>query len=133
MGFLRIHCKSCEGYWDLYEEDDYTNPKYKKCPHCGKGIDGQDYYNTVLPAFGAMLDANKELKKTEIGYDAPGFTVDYIHGCKVIGDQVVEDDDEYEITSTDIDDLTSGVFALKNSVEQLTNALLTVDFVRKYS
>ena len=133
MGFLRIHCQECGGYWDLHEQDDYKHPKNKKCPHCGKGIDGQDFYNTVLPAFGAMLDASKELKKTSTGYNAPLFTVDYISGCKVIGDTVVEDDDEYEITSTDIDDLASGVYALKNSVEELTNALLTVDFVKKYS
>ena len=55
MGFLRIHCKSCGGYWDVYEDDDYKLRKYKTCPHCKEQIDGQDWLNTVLPAFGAML------------------------------------------------------------------------------
>lgn len=133
MGFLRIHCKSCGGYWDLHEQDDYKNQRYKKCPYCEEEIDGQDYYNTVLPAFGAMMDATKELEKTSKGYNAPLFRVDYISGCKVIDDVIVEDDDEYTETTTGIDELTESVYSLRTAVEELTNALLTVDFVRKYS
>ena len=132
MGFLRIHCKNCDGYWDISESDDFNHPKYKKCPHCDKEIDGQDYFNTVLPAFGAMLDANKELKKTATGYKAPLFTVDFIQSCKVIGDQVMDDDDDTD-DWTETENLTNSIEMLRDSVDQLTNALLTVDFVRKYS
>lgn len=131
MGFLRIHCKSCGNYWDVYESDDYKNQRYKKCPYCGEEIDGQDYYNTVLPAFGAMLDATKELEKTSIGYNAPLFRVDYISGCKVIDDRVADDDDEDG--ENPVTELATSVEMLQDAVEQLTNALLTVDFVRKYS
>lgn len=135
MGFLRIHCKSCGGYWDISEGDDFNHPKYKKCPHCEKGIDGQDYFNTVLPAFGAMLDANKELYKTHTGYDAPLFTVDFIQSCKVIGDRVIEDEDidnDRDYLS-EMEELTDSIEMLQDSIDGLTNALLTVDFVRKYS
>lgn len=132
MGFLRIHCKNCGGYWDINEGDDFNHPKYKKCPHCDKGIDGQDYFNTVLPAFGAMLDANRELYKTHTGYKAPLFTVDFIQSCKVIGDQVMDDDDDTD-DWTETENLANSIEMLRDSVDQLTNALLTVDFVRKYS
>ena len=132
MGFLRIHCKSCGGYWDIYEDDDYKLRKFKTCPHCEKQIDGQDYLNQVLPAFGAMLDANRELKKTSTGYNAPLFTVDFIQSCKVIGDQVVEDDDEEDEAENSVIDLADSIDLLRDTVEQLTNALLTVDFVNKY-
>ena len=130
MGFMRIHCHNCGGYWDVYEDDDYKLRKFKTCPHCQEQIDGQDWMNQVLPAFGSMLDANRELKKTHTGYKAPLFTVDFIEGCKVIGDRIVEDDDDEEDPVTE---LTNGVEMLRDSVDQLTNALLTVDFVRKYS
>lgn len=133
MGFLRIHCKSCGGYWDIYEGDDFNNPKYKKCPHCDNGIDGQDYYNTVLPAFGAMLDANKELYKTATGYNSALFTVDFIQGCKVVGDKVIEDDEDFGDDWTETENLTNSIDMLNDSVQQLTNALLTVDFIKKYS
>lgn len=134
MGFLRIHCKNCGGYWDIHEDDDYQLRKFKTCPHCKEQIDGQDYLNQVLPAFGAMLDANKELKKTSTGYNAPLFTVDFIQSCKVIGDRVVEDEDNDDRDYlSEMEELTDSVEMLRDSVDQLTNALLTVDFVRKYS
>ena len=138
MGFLRIHCKTCGNYWDLYEGDDLHQRKYKTCPYCKNEIDGQDFDNQVLPAFGMMCDANRELYKTHTGYKAPLFTVDFIQSCKVIGDQVVEDtdddDDDYDDDDyTETEKLTDSIDMLRDSVDQLTNALLTVDFVRKYS
>ena len=135
MGFLRIHCKNCGGYWDVYEDDDYRLRSYKTCPHCKEQIDGQDWEKQVIPAFGAMLDANKELKKTATGYKAPLFTVDFIQSCKVIGDRVVEDGDfdNYRDYLTETEKLTDGIEMLRDSVDQLTNALLTVDFVKRYS
>jgi len=78
MSFLRIHCHNCGEYWDVYGEDDYRHRKYKVCPYCKQEIDGQDWENQIVPAFGAMLDANRELVKTHIGYKAPLFSVDYI-------------------------------------------------------
>lgn len=131
MGFLRIHCHNCGGYWDIYEGDDFNHRKYKTCPHCKAQIDGQDYDNQVLPAFGAMMDANRELKKTHTGYKSPLFTVDFIQSCKVIGDQVIEGDDDEANNS--VTELADSVDMLRDAVDQLTNALLTVDFVRKYS
>lgn len=122
MGFLRIHCHNCGGYWDINEGDDFNHPKYKKCPHCKKGIDGQDYFNTVLPAFGAMMDANKELYKTHTGYSAPLFTVEY----------KISDDNEND-AKNDVLELADSIETLRDAVDQLTNAITTVEFIRKYS
>ena len=78
MGFLRIHCDYCGGTWDVYGGKDWKNANNRVCPHCHEKIDGQDWNNQILPAFGAMMDANRELIKTHTGYHTPLFTVDYI-------------------------------------------------------
>lgn len=123
MGFLRIHCHNCGNHWDINEGDDYKQRKYKTCPYCKEQIDGQDFDNQVLPAFGAMMDANRELKKTHTGYNASLFSVEFMQDC------CDDDDDEY----TDTEKLADSMDLLRESVDGLTNALLTVDFVRKYS
>lgn len=122
MGFLRIHCHNCGGYWDINEGDEYRQRKYKTCPYCQKGIDSQDYDNQVLPAFGAMMDANRELYKTHTGYSAPLFTVEY----------KISDDNEND-AENDVLELADSIETLRDAVDQLTNAITTVEFIRKYS
>lgn len=78
MGFLRIHCHNCGGYWEVYGRDNWTESRSRTCPHCHEKIDGQDWDKEVLPAFGAMMDANRELDMTHRGFNTPLFTVDYI-------------------------------------------------------
>lgn len=80
MGYLKIHCGSCGGSWEVYGRDDWKQKAARTCPHCFERIDGQDWERQILPAFGAMMDANRELMKTHSGYNAPLFRVDYIEG-----------------------------------------------------
>lgn len=78
MGLLRIHCHSCGGTWEVYGRDNWKEDNSRTCPYCHEKIDGQDWNKQILPAFGAMMDANRELMKTHSGYDASLFAVDYI-------------------------------------------------------
>ena len=87
MGFLRIHCGDCGGTWEVYGHDDFRNAKNKICPHCFANIDGQDWKNAVVPAFGAMLDLNRTLQNTSTGYHAPLFSVDYVADTRTPTDQ----------------------------------------------
>ena len=78
MGILRIHCDSCGGQWEVYGSGDFHSRAARTCPHCGQRIDGQTWEKQILPAFGGMMDANRELLKDHSGYHAPLFTVDYV-------------------------------------------------------
>lgn len=79
MEHLIIHCTSCRTAWQVYPRD-MTDEKSRCCPGCYAEIDAQTWRKQILPAFGAMMDANKELQKDSTGYDAPPFQIDYIKG-----------------------------------------------------
>lgn len=76
MAYLSIHCESCGGSWEIYDRDDFNFWKARTCPHCGKGIDPQTWERFVLPAMGAVADANLELVNDHNGYHGPLFTFD---------------------------------------------------------
>ena len=78
MGYLRIHCDYCGGTWDVYGHSNFHERAARTCPHCQQRIDGQTWEKQILPAFGGMMDANRELLKDHSGYHAPLFTVDYV-------------------------------------------------------
>lgn len=77
-GYVRIHCAQCRRRWAVYERDDWKADTARTCPHCGAQIDAQTWERQVLPAFGIMGDANRELIKDHTGYSTPLFRVDYI-------------------------------------------------------
>lgn len=77
MGMLRIHCDQCGGVWEVYGARDYTNDQNRICPHCGHKVEKQTWHGQVLTAFGAMMDANRELMKIRADH-GPLFTVDYV-------------------------------------------------------
>ena len=77
MGYLRIHCSNCRRRWAVYDRDNWRSESSRTCPHCETKIDAQTWENQVLPAFGMMGDANRELFK-DTGYEKPLFRVDYI-------------------------------------------------------
>lgn len=78
MVYLQIHCAACGGEWNVYRRDDFNNDKTRQCPHCFAEIDRQTWEKEVLPAFGAVHDANAELFKDHTGNDKPLFCFDVI-------------------------------------------------------
>lgn len=77
MGMLRIHCDQCGGAWEVYGRDNWHDRNARTCPHCGHKIERQTWEGQILPAFGAMMDANRELIKIRADH-GPLFTVDYL-------------------------------------------------------
>ena len=78
MAYLRIHCDVCGGTWEVYHRDNWKDDKARQCPHCFSKIDRQTWEKQILPAFGAVQDANAELFKDSTGYHTPLFTFDVI-------------------------------------------------------
>lgn len=78
MAYLNIHCRYCRKHWEVYERDDFNSPKARTCPHCNSKIDEQTWNNQVIPAFGMVADANRELVKDHTGYHTPLFYFDVI-------------------------------------------------------
>lgn len=76
MGHLICKCDNCGTNWTIYHRDS-KNRTAKTCPMCGESIDGQTWEKQILPAFGAMEDANRELYKDHVGYHGTLFTVGY--------------------------------------------------------
>lgn len=77
MGHLKIHCDNCGSDWIVYHRDDWKDWRARNCPMCGESIDSQTWDEQILPAFGAMEDANRELFKDHTGYHGTLFTVTY--------------------------------------------------------
>lgn len=80
MAYIRIHCDSCGGTWEVYRYN-YKESTALTCPHCGKDVDRELWRSQVIPALGAVMDANAELFKYHIGLNEPLFFID------IIGDQ----------------------------------------------
>ena len=78
MAYIRIHCEVCGGTWEIYHRDDWNDDKARHCPHCFSEIDPQTWKRQVLPAFGAVHDANAELLKDSTGQHRPLFSFDVI-------------------------------------------------------
>lgn len=123
MGFLRIHCNYCGGTWDVYGRDDWNETRSRTCPHCQTKIDGQDWEKQIVPAFGAMLDANRELIKTHTGYHAPLFTVDYIED-HYFPDAARDAETAVCNLETRIDELQGVVERMTDAVELMATAVL---------
>ena len=62
----------------MYDRDVLNHWHARTCPHCGKSIDPQTWEGQVLPAFGMVADANRELVKDATGYHGPQFSFDVI-------------------------------------------------------
>ena len=78
MAYMRIHCGYCGQAWEVYERDNWNSQNARTCPHCFKRIDGQTWEEQILPGFGQVADANRELLKIHTGYHLPVFTFDVI-------------------------------------------------------
>ena len=78
MAYMKIHCGYCGGAWEVYHRDDWKDDHARTCPHCSQKIDRQTWNKQVLPAFGAVQDANAELLKDHTGQHLPLFMLDVI-------------------------------------------------------
>lgn len=76
--YIRIHCETCGGTWEVYQRDNWNDDKARQCPHCFSKIDRQTWHDYILPAFGLSADANAELLKDHSGSYKPLFSVDLI-------------------------------------------------------
>lgn len=85
MAYMRIHCTACGGTWEIYQRDNWNAENARVCPHCYAEIDRSTWYNYILPAFGAMADANAVLAKDSIGYNRPAFWLDVIAEHSILG------------------------------------------------
>ena len=80
MAYMRIHCHQCGGTWEVYQRDNWKDDRARTCPHCFSEIDGQTWERQIIPALGAVADANAELQKDHTGTRGPLFTVDVLAG-----------------------------------------------------
>ena len=123
MGYLRIHCDYCGGTWDVYRHSNFHERAARTCPHCQQRIDGQTWEKQILPAFGGMMDANRELLKDHTGYHSPLFTVDYIadhyfpNDARETGTAVFNLELQIEDLQKQIEQLTAAVIAGKGNAE----------------
>ena len=76
MVFLRIHCDSCGGKWEVYRRDIYSDHS-RQCPHCFREIDRQTWDKNIVPAIGFSADANNELSKDHAD-GKPPFRIDIV-------------------------------------------------------
>lgn len=76
--YMKIHCFSCGGDWNICEGSDWKAPGARMCPHCGNKVDRAIWETQVLPAFNLFADANRELEKDSRGYHTPLFNFDCI-------------------------------------------------------
>lgn len=123
MGYLRIHCDYCGGTWDVYGHSNFHDRAARTCPHCQQRIDGQTWERQIVPAFGGMMDANRELMKDHSGYHSPLFTVDYIadhyfpNDARETGTAVFNLELQIEDLQKQIEQLTAAVIAGKGDAE----------------
>ena len=76
MGYLKIYCDSCGGVWHVYHRGIHESTA-RQCPHCYAKIDRQTWERQVLPAFGEMVDTERELFKDHANH-APLFCIDFV-------------------------------------------------------
>lgn len=75
MGYLQIICDHCRKHWDVYNRN-MNEESARICPRCMRSVDEQTWNRFVLPAFGMMDDAGRELMKDSLNH-SPLFRVDY--------------------------------------------------------
>ena len=123
MGMIRIHCGYCGGTWEVYGRDEWGKTAARTCPHCDSRIDGQTWEKQILPAFGAMMDGNRELVKDHTGYNQPLFAVDYIEDHYF--------PDAARDAAAAAGNLQASVDDLRDTVDTLANAIITAAVVKE--
>ena len=113
MGHLIVRCDNCGTRWNIYHRD-IKNRNAKTCPMCGESINQQTWEKELLPAFGAMEDANRELFKDHTGYHGTLFTVAY------------EPDVLYPNRDKESDQLREEVEELRDDIERISSVVAKI-------
>ncbi|MBQ9732782.1 MAG: hypothetical protein IJV74_00945 [Clostridia bacterium] len=78
MGVLKIHCYKCGGRFSV-NGGMVKHSEANVCPYCYTTLPREIWERIVLPAFGELEDANRELVKEHSGYvDVPLFQIGYV-------------------------------------------------------
>lgn len=77
MVFMRIHCGSCGGQWEVYSRQRDTTAA-RICPHCDHKIDGDTWAGKILPAFQAVGAANTALAYDHMDKHTAEYEIDFI-------------------------------------------------------
>lgn len=78
MVLMRIYCE-CGTVWTIEQGDNWRADTMRQCPNCHAQIDRDIWEREILPAFGAVADANAELQKDSLGYHRPRFDFDVMY------------------------------------------------------
>ena len=77
MVYLKITCGECGNQWTV-TENERTQDIKRYCKDCGGAVDAQTWTNSLLPAMGYAMDAEKELLKAHTGTQTPLYSVDIL-------------------------------------------------------
>lgn len=119
---LKIKCFYCDGSWEVYSRD-MNNEKARICPHCQSSIESQTWKNQIMPAFGMLDDANRELFKDHTGHHIPLFSVSYEP------DVLFKNAEQGEIAA-DISNMKADIEAIKDSISECTEMLILATVAR---
>lgn len=120
MAFMRIHCATCGGHWEVYSRDHWTDGEdVRVCPHCFEEIDPDLWQREIAPAFGKVLDTNRELEGFSAGYKEPMFSVDFI-----------SDNMDRKNSSFSLDDYEGEFKELDEELENFSRSLDELDVLK---
>lgn len=77
MMYMRIHCSSCGGIWDVYPRQREFDAA-RICPHCEKRIAGDTWHDKILPAYSSAVGANLALATDHTNSRMGEFEIDFI-------------------------------------------------------
>lgn len=76
--FAKIKCGYCNQSWEIYERDDLTSDKTRRCPHCGSKIDADIWKELVIPTFKSAVLLNWAMMNDHVENHHPLFTASFI-------------------------------------------------------
>ena len=77
MGVLKVQCYKCRSRYQI-NAGMIHHIEANKCPYCFAELPRDTWERIVVPAFGELEDANRELYKEHSGYiDTPLFQIGY--------------------------------------------------------
>ena len=123
MGYMSIHCGNCGNGWEIHEGDNWNDDKARECPYCCNKIDFQTWNREVIPAFGSVADANRELFKNHTGYNETLFRFD------VISDPIILQEENNMSTAEVRKEIETGWVALDSSRHELIELTSLVELI----
>lgn len=110
MIYMKIHCGSCGGQWEVYSRMRDTTAA-RICPHCDQKIDGDTWVNKILPAFQAVGAANTALSFDHMEKHTAEYEIDFI------ADGHFQNSDKADILN-ELYDLEASVSDLQDAINE---------------